>query len=86
MGKFFMDVIEIIGAAIVILPIVPLFLIGFALSFTVQPAMMLVLVVIRFCGGDERIIMSMAEATSQVCQAPFDLAQYALHGFIEAFE
>lgn len=80
------NALEVIGAAILIIPVVPLFLIGFALSVTVQPAMMLVLVVIRFCGGDERIIMAMAEATSQVCQAPFKLVEAALTGLIKAFE
>lgn len=86
MVKFFRDVLEHIGAAILIIPVVPLFLIGFALSVTVQPAMMLVLVVIRFCGGDEHIIMAIAEATSQVCQAPFKLVEIALTGLIKAFE
>lgn len=86
MIKFFKDVLEFIGAGIVILPLVPLFLIGFALSVTIQPVMMLVLVVIRFCGGDEQIIMAIAEATSQICQAPFKIAEYALHGLAKAFE
>lgn len=86
MVKFFKDVLEFIGAAILIIPVVPLFVLGFALSFTVQPAMMLVLVAIRFCGGDEQIIMAIAEATSQVCQAPFKIAEVALTGLIKAFE
>lgn len=80
------NALEVIGAAVLIIPVVPLFVLGFALSLTVQPAMMLVLAVIRFCGGDERIIMAIAEATSQVCQAPFKLVEFALTGLIKAFE
>lgn len=80
------NALEVIGAAILIIPVIPLFALGFALSLTIQPAMMLVLVVIRFCGGDEQIIMAIAEATSQVCQAPFKLVEVALTGLIKAFE
>lgn len=86
MVKAIKNALEVIAATVLIIPVVPLFVLGFALSLIIQPAMMLVLVVIRFCGGDERIIMAIAEATSYVCQAPFKLVEIALTGLIKAFE